>query len=153
MRSDPVVDVLGADDLRPLRVGYELRARRGEIVVDDTVDRVFEVPRGDRRPVAEPKPLANEERVALPALRDLEARCNLGLQESSSRTFLVRVVVELRRGRVFEPPRSRDVRQLRIDLDRGAGRPDDEDPALPRRRRSGELRRNHQRTAYGQHHE
>ena len=77
-----LVDFLGADDVGPLRIGDELRAWRGEVVVRDTVDCVREVPRGDQSAVTETEALADEERVALAAVRDFEARRDLRLQEA-----------------------------------------------------------------------
>ena len=70
IRALAVVDRLGADDVRAVLVGDELRARRCEPLVRSAVDGVLEMLRPDRRSVAEAEPLADEERVPLAAVRD-----------------------------------------------------------------------------------
>src|SRR5205823_12483045 len=80
--------------------------------------------------VTEPEALPDREGVPAAAVRSDEPRRALGQQLRARRTCLVRIVVELRCGRILEPPRSRDVGDLWVDLDRGPGRPVLPDPAL-----------------------
>src|SRR4029450_1232974 len=76
------------------------------------------------------KPLRTSERVALAPVRDLVPGRDLGAKKTSCGSALVRVVVELCRGGVLEPPGGRDVGELRVDLDGCAGRPTLQTPPL-----------------------
>src|SRR5207247_654283 len=97
-------------------------ARRGQVLIGHPLDRVLEVLRGDRLAVTEAEALSDSELVHLAAPRHGELRCHLRNELATRWARLVRVVVELRCGRVFEPPRRGDVGSLRIDLDRGPDR-------------------------------
>src|SRR5262249_30049947 len=116
------------------RVRDELRAWRREVMVGGSVDGVLETVRRNRRTIAELEALPDEEGVLLATVRDGEVRSNLGDELAARRARLVRIVVELRCGRVLEPPRSGDVGELRVDLDRSPGRPDLPDATLLERR-------------------
>ena len=112
-----VVHLFCPDDVRAARVSDELRAGRGEILVRHPVDRVLEVLRGHCRAITELEALPERERVHLAVPRHGELRGDLRHELRANRAGLVRIVVELRCGRVLEPPRGGDVSELRVDLD------------------------------------
>ena len=122
-------------------IDYETLCRRVEdkllrydrfrqVVVRDAVDGVLEAVRRHCLAVAELEALPDREGVLLAAVRYGELRSDLGDELGARRTRLVRIVVELRCGRILEPPRSGDIRDLRVDLGRCPGRADLPDPAL-----------------------
>src|SRR4029079_15810859 len=96
-----VVDGLRSDDVRPRRIGDELRAWRGQVVVRDTVDGVLEAVRRHRLAVAELEALPDREGVLLPAVLYGERRSGRGDELGARSTRLVRIVVELRCGRIL----------------------------------------------------
>src|SRR5207249_5038823 len=77
-----------------------------------------------RRAVAEAEALTEDERVRAATVGDDNSGCDL---RDEPRTP-VRPVVELRGGRILEPPAGRDVAQLRVDLDRRTAHAHSEDP-------------------------
>src|SRR4030095_9803308 len=99
-------------------------------MVGGPVDGVLEAVRRHRSAVAELEDLPDEERVLLATVRDGEVRSDLGDELAARRARLIRIVVELRCGRVLEPPRRGDVGELRVDLDRSPGKARLPDPAL-----------------------
>ncbi len=130
-----------ADDVRAVRIRDEGRTGRGEVMIRDPVERVAEARGGHGQAVAEAEALADREGPGTPVARDAVPRRDLRHEARAGRAGPIGVVDELRRGRVLEPPRCRDVRELRVDLHRGPGDAVAEDPALPEaERRAGQLR-------------